>query len=115
MARAPETAFYFEPISERLALIVEGAPFPSDDAWAHVGDPAEMSQELAKLEVATRWPGVDPELLSVEFGTDFERAAAEMERLSAREREKEPATGEIEDASVGEAIVRANSATSTKE
>ena len=61
MARAPETGFYFEPIAERLALIVEGSPFPSDDAWAYVGDPVEMTPELARLEVATRWPGIDPE------------------------------------------------------
>ena len=43
MARAPETGFYFEPITERLALIVEGSPYPSDDPWAWVGDPVEMS------------------------------------------------------------------------
>jgi len=63
MARAPETGFYFEPISERLVLVVEGFPFPSDDFWAYVGDPVEMTQELARLTVATRWPGVDPEAL----------------------------------------------------
>ncbi len=56
MARAPETGFYFEPISERLVLVVEGFPFPSDDFWAYVGDPVEMTQELARLMVATRWP-----------------------------------------------------------
>ena len=56
MARAPETGFYFEPITERLALVVEGFPFPTDDAWAFVGDPVEMSPEVARLEVATRWP-----------------------------------------------------------
>jgi hypothetical protein len=67
MARAPETGFYFEPVSERLALVVEGAPFPSEDAWAYVGDPAQMSPEVARLEVATRWPGVDPEALELEL------------------------------------------------
>jgi hypothetical protein len=66
MARAPETGFYFEPIAERLALVAAGAPFPSDEAWAHVGDPALMSAEEVRLEVATRWPGVDPDLLEVE-------------------------------------------------
>jgi hypothetical protein len=80
MSRAPETGFYFEPIAERLVLLLEGAPFPSDDAWAYVGDPAEMSPEVARLSVATRWPGVDPETLEIEFETDFERMAAEMER-----------------------------------
>jgi len=71
MARAPETAFYFEPVAERLALVLEGAPFPSDGEWAHVGDPVDMSPELARLEVATRWPGVDPEALQIELEPDF--------------------------------------------
>ena len=95
MARAPETGFYFEPMTERLSLIVEGSPYPTDDPWAYVGDPAQMSPELARLEVATRWPGVDPEMLEVEFDTNFERAAAEIERLQREEREKEPGSGEI--------------------
>src|SRR5438105_11849443 len=96
MARAPETGFYFEPIAERLALIVEGSPFPSDDAWAYVGDPVEMTPELARLEVATRWPGIDPEVLEVEFDTNFARAVEEIERLQREEAEKEPGSGEIE-------------------
>jgi hypothetical protein len=96
MARAPETGFYFEPITERLALIVEGSPYPSDDPWAYVGDPLEMSPELARLEVATRWPGVDPETLEVEFDTNFEKAVEEIERLQREEREKEPGSGEID-------------------
>ncbi len=79
MGRAPETGFYFEPISERLALILEGSPFPSDDHWAFVGDPLEMTSELARLEVANRWPGVDPEGLELQFDTDFDRAAEESE------------------------------------
>ena len=95
MARAPQTGFYFEPMTERLALIVEGSPYPSDDPWAHVGDPVTMSPEWARLEVANRWPGVDPETLDVEFDTDFERAAAEIERLQREEREREPGSGEI--------------------
>src|SRR3954464_8162795 len=94
MARAPETAFYFEPIAERLALMLEGAPFPSDDAWAYVGDPVEMSPEVARLSVATRWPGVDPEMLEIEFETDFARVAAEIERL--RDEEHDRAPGEID-------------------
>jgi hypothetical protein len=69
MARAPETGFYFEPIAERLALVVEGSPFPSDEDWAYVGDPAEMPSEVARLEVAARWPGVDPESLDPELGS----------------------------------------------
>ena len=95
MARAPQTGFYFEPMTERLALIVEGSPYPSDDPWAHVGDPVSMSPDLARLEVATRWPGVDPETLDVEFDTNFERAAAEIDRLQREEREREPGSGEI--------------------
>ena len=95
MARAPETGFYFEPMTERMALIVEGSPYPTDDPWAHVGDPVAMSPERARLEVATRWPGVDPETLEVEFDTDFERAVAEIERLQREESEKEPGSGEI--------------------
>lgn len=96
MARAPETGFYFEPITERLALVVEGSPYPSDDQWAWVGDPVEMSPEVARLEVATRWPGVDPDSLQVEFDTNFEKAVVEIERLEAQEREKEPGSGEID-------------------
>ena len=95
MARAPETGFYFEPITERLALIIEGSPYPTDDAWAYVGDPVEMTPEVARLEVATRWPGVDPESLDVEFDTNFEKAVVEIERLQREEREKEPGSGEI--------------------
>ena len=96
MARAPETGFYFEPITERLALVVEGSPWPSDDPWAWVGDPVEMSPEVARLEVATRWPGVDPETLEIEFDTNFERAAEEIERLQREELMKEPGSGEID-------------------
>src|SRR5213075_1862781 len=96
MARAPETGFYFEPITERLALVVEGSPYPTDDPWAWVGDPVEMSPELARLEVATRWPGVDPEALEIEFDTNFDQAVREIERLQREEREKEPGTGEID-------------------
>ena len=80
MARAPETGFYFEPLTETLALVVEGAPFPSDDQWAWIGDPIEMTQDEAKLACGLRWPGVDPETLEVEFDLDFERAAEEAER-----------------------------------
>lgn len=96
MARAPETGFYFEPLTERLALVLEGSPFPSDDAWAWVGDPVEMTKELARLEVATRWPGVDPESLEIEFDTNFARAAAEIERLQGEERERPAGSGEID-------------------
>lgn len=97
MARAPETGFYFEPLAERLALIVEGAPFPSDDAWAYVGDPVQMSAEVARLEVANRWPGVDPGALELELETSgFERLAAEIERLQREERDKARVTGEID-------------------
>jgi hypothetical protein len=95
MARAPETGFYFEPITERLALVIEGSPYPSDDHWAYVGDPVEMTPELARLEVATRWPGVDPETLDVEFDTNFEKAVVEIERLQREEAEKEPGSGEV--------------------
>ena len=94
MARAPETGFYFEPLSERLALVVEGSPYPSDDHWAFVGDPVEMTPELARLEVANRWPGVDPETLEVEFDTNFERTVAEIERLQKEEGPLQP--GEID-------------------
>ena len=90
MARAPETGFYFEPLSERMALVVEGSPYPSDDHWAFVGDPVEMTPELARLEVANRWPGVDPETLEVEFDTNFERTVAEIDRLQREERPREP-------------------------
>jgi len=76
MARAPETGFYFEPIAERLALVLEGSAFPSEEAWAYIGDPVEMPLPLARLEAATRWPGVDPESLELELDLDFERATS---------------------------------------
>src|SRR5258708_14917222 len=69
MARVPETGFYFEPISERLAVVVEGSPFPSDDHWAFIGDPVDMTPERARIEVATRWPGIDPQELEIELDT----------------------------------------------
>jgi hypothetical protein len=80
LARAPATAFYFEPISERLVLVVEGSPFPSDDHWAWLGDPIDVTPEQARLTVAVRWPGIDPEQLTIEFDTNFEGAIAEAER-----------------------------------
>ena len=49
MARAPETGFYFEPVAERLALVLEGALFPTGGEWAHVGDPVEMTPDLARF------------------------------------------------------------------
>ncbi len=85
MARATETGFYFEPLTERLALVVEGSPFPSDDHWAYVGDPIEMTPELARLEVASRWPGVDPDSLELEMDLNFERALEEQEKRQAEE------------------------------
>jgi hypothetical protein len=80
VARAPETGYYFEPLSERLALVVEGAPFPSDDHWAWLGDPIEMTQDQAKETCGFRWPGVDPDALEIEFDLDFEKVIAEAER-----------------------------------
>jgi hypothetical protein len=88
MARAPETGFYFEPLTERLALVVEGAPFPSDDHWAFLGDPIEMTPELARLNCAVRWPGVDPDSLELELDFDVDRAVAEL-----RKQEEEQAAG----------------------
>jgi len=85
MARAPETGFYFEPMAERLVLVVEGAPLPTDDHWAYVGDPIEMTPEVARLECANRWPGVDPDALEVELDLDFERAVEEAERRQAED------------------------------
>lgn len=96
MARAPETGFYFEPMTERLALVIEGSPFPSDDHWAWIGDPVDITPELAMLEVATRWPGVDPESLEIEFDMNFEKAVEEIDRLRKEEAEKEPGSGEID-------------------
>src|SRR5438105_15028269 len=60
MARAPETGFYFEPVAERLALVLEGALFRPGGEGAHVGIPVEMRPGLRRLEVATRGPGGDP-------------------------------------------------------
>lgn len=81
MARAPQTGFYFEPLTERLALVLEGTAYPSDDHWAYVGDPMDgFTPELARLECANRWPGVDPESLEIEFNTDFDRLLADLER-----------------------------------
>ncbi len=86
MARAPETGFYFEPVTERLALVVEGSPFPTDDHWAWLGDPIDMTPQQAQLVVAVRWPGVDPDTLEVEFDLNFERAVAEAD---AQRRERD--------------------------
>lgn len=68
-------------MAERLALVIEGAPYPSDDHWAFVGDPMDgFTPELARLECANRWPGVDPETLEVEFNTDFDGLLEQIER-----------------------------------
>jgi len=74
MARAPETGFYFEPVAERLALLLEGSPFPSEEAWAYIRAPGGMPRPLTRLEAATRWPGVDPETLELEL--DFDPATS---------------------------------------
>ena len=114
MARAPETGFYFEPISESLALVVEGSPFPSDDHWAFIGDPVDMTPELARIEVATRWPGIDPEELEIDFEVNsllsqadaLKAAAAALQVPGAKEAEEavEAAASET----VGDAIARAH-------
>lgn len=91
MARARETGFYFEPLTERLALVVEGSPFPSEEQWAWVGDPIEMTPELACLECAARWPGVDPEELHVELDLGLNAMLAELERNSRAEAGGTPA------------------------
>jgi hypothetical protein len=87
MSRARETGFYFEPITERLALVVEGAPFPSDESWAWIGDPIEMTPELARIEVALRWPGIDPEALNVELDLGMNRLLAELEQQQRAEQQ----------------------------
>jgi hypothetical protein len=96
MARAPSTGYYFEPLAERLALVLEGAAFPSADAWAWVGDPLEMPAEVALLEVAMRWPGVDPESLEIEYETDYQRAVEEIERLRGEEASRDAYSGEVD-------------------
>src|SRR5205085_3010835 len=85
MSRARETGFYFEPVTERLALVIEGAPFPSDESWAWIGDPIEMTPELARIEVALRWPGIDPDLLHVELDLGMHRLLAELEQQQKAE------------------------------
>jgi len=66
MARVPETGFYFEPVAGRLALFESGTPFPSDEEWAYVGDPRQMTADEARREVAIRWPDADASALEVE-------------------------------------------------
>lgn len=85
MSRARETGFYFEPVTERLALVIEGAPFPSGEHWAHVGDPIEMTPEQARLHVSMRWPGIDPEALNVELDLGMHQLLAELEAQHAAE------------------------------
>ncbi len=117
MARVPETGFYFEPISERLALVVEGSPFPSDDHWAFIGDPVDMTPELARIEVATRWPGIDPEELEIEFDTvnlllsqaDALKAAAAALQVPGAKEVEEAVEGAAAE-TVGDAIARAHTA-----
>ncbi len=84
MARVRETGFYFEPIAERLALLIEGAPFPTPDAWAWIGD-SSITAEQAKLECAVRWPGVDPDLLHAELDLGMNALLAELEAKSRAE------------------------------
>jgi len=96
MARAPSTGYYFEPLTERLALVLEGAAFPSGDAWAWVGDPLEVPAEVALLEVATRWPGVDQETLEIEYETNYERAVEEIDRLRGEEARRDGHRGELD-------------------
>jgi hypothetical protein len=96
MARAPSTGYYFEPLTERLALVLEGAAFPSGDAWAWVGDPLEVPAEVALLEVATRWPGVDPEALEIEYETNYQRAVEEIDRLRGEEARRGGYSGELD-------------------
>jgi hypothetical protein len=117
MARVPETGFYFEPISERLALVVEGSPFPSDDHWAFIGDPVDMTPELARIEVATRWPGIDPEELEIELDTvnlllsqaeALKAAAAALQVPGAKEVEEAVESAAAE--TVGDSIARAHAA-----
>jgi hypothetical protein len=96
MARAPETGYYFEPVTERLALVLDEAAFPSGDAWAWVGDPLEMPAEVALLAVATRWPGVDPETLEIEYETNYEQAVLEIERLRGEEKARGGYSGELD-------------------
>jgi hypothetical protein len=90
MARATETGFYFEPLTERLALVVEGAPFPTAEQWAYVGDPIEMTPELARLQCALRWPGVDPDEIHVELDLGLNAMLAELERTSKEENAAPP-------------------------
>ena len=85
MAKASETGFYFEPMTERLALVVEGAPFPTPDQWAYLGDPIDMTPEMACLECALRWPGVDPSEVHVELDLGLNAMLAELERNTQAE------------------------------
>jgi hypothetical protein len=85
MSRVPETGYYFEPITERLVVLVEASPFPSDDDWAFVGDTIGMSPDEARLQIAERWPGVDPADLEVEFDLDFDRAIEDADRRRLEE------------------------------
>lgn len=79
MSRARDTGFYFEPLEERLALVVEGQPFPSEADWAWIGDPIEMSADQARIECAIRWPDVDLDALFVELEAGLIGALAELE------------------------------------
>ncbi len=85
MAHARETGFYFEPLTERLALVIEGSPFPSDEQWAYVGDPIEMTPEQACLQCALRWQGLDPEAIHVELDLGLNAMLAELAQRSASE------------------------------
>jgi hypothetical protein len=94
MALAPENGFYFEPIAERFALVVEGFPFPSDDAWSFVGDPVEMTREVARAEFAQRWPGVDPDALVLELTREV--SIEDLERLQREDRDRPHGSREFE-------------------
>ena len=108
MARAPSTGFYFEPIAERLALVVEGSPFPSDNHWAWLGDPIGMTPQQAALLCAVRWPGIDPKDLQVEFDLNFERAVAAKEEDDQKRKTGQTAQPQILDLDVEQLLSRAH-------
>jgi hypothetical protein len=55
-----------------------------------------MPAEVALLEVATRWPGVDPETLEIEYETNYEEAVLEIERLRGEEKARGAHSGELD-------------------
>lgn len=84
MSDAPQTAYYFDPLRQRLALVARGLPLPDPQGhWALVIG-ADAAPEDVIAEVARRWPDADVGELDILLVTDpADVAARDAERAAA--------------------------------